>query len=213
MGVPNTLGQSARLSVCPSIRTHRTCPCSQSHRHRPAPHYPAVESSGTPARPAGRMPLCPGRPASRDHVDQFGAGRHGRGRRCRRGHGPCRRLPKRPVAGASTGAGSRRPENRSCSRCCCDPALPSCPLFRRHLAVAAVSLALVESARDVARREVELKWPNDRHRRATGKPGRAAPRGAGVATDCKVAGLLAESTSDGAIVVGAGVNVAWAPDG
>ncbi len=31
------------------------------------------------------------------------------------------------------------------------------------------------------------------------------------AGDEKVAGILAEATSDGAIVVGAGVNVAWAP--
>ena len=68
---------------------------------------------------------------------------------------------------------------------------------RRHLAVAAVSLALVEAARDVANVAVQLKWPNDLIIRS-------AP-----AADEKVAGVLAEATSDGAIVVGAGVNVAW----
>jgi BirA family biotin operon repressor/biotin-[acetyl-CoA-carboxylase] ligase len=98
------------------------------------------------------------------------------------------------------------------------------PPARRHLAVAAVSLALVEAARDVAKVAVELKWPNDLIV-AEGTPGNApagnAPAGnattgnatAGNATagERKVAGVLAEATSDGAIVVGAGVNVAWAP--
>jgi BirA family biotin operon repressor/biotin-[acetyl-CoA-carboxylase] ligase len=69
------------------------------------------------------------------------------------------------------------------------------PPPRRHLAVAAVSLALVEAARDVASVAVQLKWPNDL-----------------IVSDRKVAGVLAEATSDGAIVVGAGVNVAWAPE-
>jgi BirA family biotin operon repressor/biotin-[acetyl-CoA-carboxylase] ligase len=99
------------------------------------------------------------------------------------------------------------------------------PPARRHLAVAAVSLALVEAARDVAKVAVELKWPNDLIV-AEGTPGNApagnAPAGnattgnatAGNATagERKVAGVLAEATSDGAIVVGAGVNVAWAPE-
>lgn len=84
------------------------------------------------------------------------------------------------------------------------------PPARRHLAVAAVSLALVEATRDVASVEVELKWPNDLIV-ATGKPGEGAA-GAGVAADGKVGGVLAEATSDGAIVVGAGVNVAWVPE-
>jgi BirA family transcriptional regulator, biotin operon repressor / biotin---[acetyl-CoA-carboxylase] ligase len=74
------------------------------------------------------------------------------------------------------------------------------PVARRHLAVAAVSLALVEAARDVADVAVQLKWPND------------LIVGNGTAGDKKVAGVLAEATSDGAIVVGAGVNVAWAPE-
>ena len=70
------------------------------------------------------------------------------------------------------------------------------PAPRRHLAVAAVSLALVEGAKAVAGAEVQLKWPNDL-----------------VVDDLKLAGVLAESASDGSLVVGAGVNVDWAPDG
>jgi BirA family biotin operon repressor/biotin-[acetyl-CoA-carboxylase] ligase len=79
------------------------------------------------------------------------------------------------------------------------PSREELPPARRHLAVAAVSLALVEAARDVANVAVQLKWPND-------LIVRDAPAG-----DKKVAGVLAEATSGGAIVVGAGVNVAWAP--
>ena len=84
------------------------------------------------------------------------------------------------------------------------PSREELPPARRHLAVAAVSLALVEAARDVANVEVQLKWPND----LIVRNGTAANSTAG---DEKVAGVLAEATSDGAIVVGAGVNVAWAP--
>jgi len=84
------------------------------------------------------------------------------------------------------------------------PSREELPPARRHLAVAAVSLALVEAARDVANVAVQLKWPND----LIVPDGTAANRTAG---DEKVAGVLAEATSDGAIVVGAGVNVAWAP--
>ncbi|HXR23238.1 MAG TPA: biotin--[acetyl-CoA-carboxylase] ligase [Acidimicrobiales bacterium] len=84
------------------------------------------------------------------------------------------------------------------------PSREELPPARRHLAVAAVSLALVEAARDVARVAVQLKWPND----LVVRNGTAANR---TASDEKVAGVLAEATSDGAIVIGAGVNVAWAP--
>jgi BirA family biotin operon repressor/biotin-[acetyl-CoA-carboxylase] ligase len=90
------------------------------------------------------------------------------------------------------------------------PSPEELPAARRHLAVAAVSLALVEAARDVANVAVQLKWPND----LIVRNGIAANRtfGDGMAGDKKVAGVLAEATSDGAIVVGAGVNVAWAPE-
>jgi BirA family biotin operon repressor/biotin-[acetyl-CoA-carboxylase] ligase len=71
-----------------------------------------------------------------------------------------------------------------------------------------VSLALVEAARDVANVAVQLKWPNDLIV-ASGPAGDGTAGGA--VGDKKVAGILAEATSDGAIVVGAGVNVAWAP--
>ena len=67
---------------------------------------------------------------------------------------------------------------------------------RRHLAVAAVSLALVEGSVAAAGVEVQLKWPNDI-----------------VVGDLKLAGVLAESAADGALVVGVGVNVGWAPEG
>jgi len=80
------------------------------------------------------------------------------------------------------------------------PSAEELPVARRHLAVAAVSLALVEAARDVANVAVQLKWPND------------LVVGNGTAGDRKVAGVLAEASSDGAVVVGAGVNVAWAPE-
>jgi BirA family transcriptional regulator, biotin operon repressor / biotin---[acetyl-CoA-carboxylase] ligase len=76
------------------------------------------------------------------------------------------------------------------------PGYATLPPNRRHLVVAAVSLAVVDAARAVAGAELRLKWPNDI-----------------VAADRKVAGILAEATADGAVVVGAGVNVAWAPDG
>jgi BirA family biotin operon repressor/biotin-[acetyl-CoA-carboxylase] ligase len=100
------------------------------------------------------------------------------------------------------------------------PSREELPPARRHLAVAAVSLALVEAAKDVANVEVQLKWPNDlivgRVIAADATPGEAmvgdATAGDATAGGMKVAGLLAEATSDGAIVVGAGVNVAWAPE-
>jgi len=87
------------------------------------------------------------------------------------------------------------------------PAPEELPARRRHLAMAALSLAVADAAREVAGLAVQLKWPNDL-----------------VVGDAKVAGLLAETTSGGpggpaggpgggALVVGAGVNVAWAPEG
>ncbi len=75
------------------------------------------------------------------------------------------------------------------------------PVRRRHLATAALALALVEGARAATGAEVRLKWPND----IIG----CDP----VHGEAKVAGLLAETTADAALVVGAGVNVAWAPEG
>jgi BirA family transcriptional regulator, biotin operon repressor / biotin---[acetyl-CoA-carboxylase] ligase len=76
------------------------------------------------------------------------------------------------------------------------PSEQELPTPRRHLAVAAVSLALVEGASVAAGVDVRLKWPNDL-----------------VVGDLKLAGVLAESAADGALVVGAGINVGWAPDG
>jgi BirA family transcriptional regulator, biotin operon repressor / biotin---[acetyl-CoA-carboxylase] ligase len=76
------------------------------------------------------------------------------------------------------------------------PSFSALPANRRHLVVAAVSLAVVDAARAVAAADLRLKWPNDI-----------------VAADRKVAGVLAEATPQGAVVVGAGVNVAWAPEG
>jgi BirA family biotin operon repressor/biotin-[acetyl-CoA-carboxylase] ligase len=79
------------------------------------------------------------------------------------------------------------------------PSQQDLPLSRRHLAVAAVSLALVDGARAVAGVGVQLKWPNDL-----------------VVGDRKLAGVLTESPDGGlggALVIGAGVNVDWAPEG
>jgi BirA family biotin operon repressor/biotin-[acetyl-CoA-carboxylase] ligase len=79
------------------------------------------------------------------------------------------------------------------------------PAGRRHLAVAAVSLALAEGARAVTGVKLGLKWPNDL---IAAGPGHV---------DRKVAGLLAETTPGPGqgvgIVVGAGLNVTWAPEG
>lgn len=91
------------------------------------------------------------------------------------------------------------------------PPAPELPVNRRHLAVAALSLAVADAAHTVAGVQLQLKWPNDL-----------------VGEDAKVAGLLAETAGGAAgsggpggpggpggdaLVVGAGVNVAWAPDG
>jgi BirA family biotin operon repressor/biotin-[acetyl-CoA-carboxylase] ligase len=83
------------------------------------------------------------------------------------------------------------------------------PPGRRHLAVAAVSLAVAEAARAVAGAELALKWPND------------LVVVAGPLADRKVAGVLAETVAartpgpdpapTPAIVIGVGVNVRWAP--
>jgi BirA family biotin operon repressor/biotin-[acetyl-CoA-carboxylase] ligase len=75
------------------------------------------------------------------------------------------------------------------------PGAHGLPVAQRHLAVAAVSLALAEATKVVAGVEVELKWPNDL-----------------LSRDRKLAGVLAESAADGGLVVGAGVNVDWAPE-
>jgi BirA family biotin operon repressor/biotin-[acetyl-CoA-carboxylase] ligase len=80
------------------------------------------------------------------------------------------------------------------------PSREELPVRRRHLATAALALALVEGARAAAGAEVRLKWPND-------IIGIDPVHG-----EAKVAGILAESTGDAALVVGAGVNVAWAPE-
>lgn len=72
---------------------------------------------------------------------------------------------------------------------------------RRHLATAAVALALVEGAKMATSAELRLKWPND----IIGSDP--------VQGEAKVAGILAESPDGTALVVGAGMNVSWAPDG
>ena len=57
-------------------------------------------------------------------------------------------------------------------------------------------LAAVDATRSVAGVEAVLKWPND------------------VLVDgAKLAGILAQRAAGGAVVVGIGLNVAWAPDG
>jgi biotin-(acetyl-CoA carboxylase) ligase len=72
---------------------------------------------------------------------------------------------------------------------------------RRHLATAAVALALVEGAKMATSAELRLKWPND----IIGSDP--------VQGEAKVAGILAESPDGTALVVGAGMNVSWAPEG
>jgi BirA family biotin operon repressor/biotin-[acetyl-CoA-carboxylase] ligase len=73
---------------------------------------------------------------------------------------------------------------------------PTLPVERLHLAVAVVALAACDAASAVAGWRPLLKWPNDL----------LAPDGG------KLAGVLAEADLP-AVVVGIGLNVAWAPDG
>jgi BirA family biotin operon repressor/biotin-[acetyl-CoA-carboxylase] ligase len=70
------------------------------------------------------------------------------------------------------------------------------PAGRRHLAVAALSLAVTRAVEQLVGVKLSLKWPND----LLSADGR------------KVAGVLAE-VADGAVVVGVGLNVSWAPEG
>ena len=66
-----------------------------------------------------------------------------------------------------------------------------------HLALAAVALAGRDAASSVAGVDVGIKWPND----LVDAEGR------------KLAGILAETDGAGAVAVGIGLNVAWAPEG
>ena len=66
-----------------------------------------------------------------------------------------------------------------------------------HLAVAAVALAGRDAASSVGGVSCGLKWPND----LVVDDGR------------KLAGVLAETDGAGAVAVGIGLNVAWAPEG
>jgi BirA family biotin operon repressor/biotin-[acetyl-CoA-carboxylase] ligase len=59
-----------------------------------------------------------------------------------------------------------------------------------------MGLAIVDAARRVADVEAVLKWPNDV-----------------LIGDRKLAGILAQRAAAGPVVVGAGVNLAWAPAG
>jgi BirA family transcriptional regulator, biotin operon repressor / biotin---[acetyl-CoA-carboxylase] ligase len=58
-----------------------------------------------------------------------------------------------------------------------------------------VGLAMVDAAREVAAVGAALKWPNDV-----------------LVGDAKLAGILAQRAPEGPVVVGAGVNLGWAPD-
>ena len=71
------------------------------------------------------------------------------------------------------------------------------PAERRHLVVATVAVAAVRALEALdAGVQAGIKWPNDL-----------------VVEDRKLAGVLAEATGDGAVVVGIGMNLGWAPDG
>ncbi len=67
-----------------------------------------------------------------------------------------------------------------------------------------VALAAVDACRAVAGVEVSLKWPNDLLVTSRQREG---------VTDAKLAGILAERSASGAVVVGMGLNVGWAPEG
>jgi len=68
-----------------------------------------------------------------------------------------------------------------------------------QLAVSCVALAGRDAARSVAGVEAGLKWPNDLM--------------VGESFTEKLAGILAETDGAGAVAVGIGMNVAWAPAG
>lgn len=72
---------------------------------------------------------------------------------------------------------------------------PVLPTDRLHLVTAAVGLAAAEAAESVAAVVPDLKWPNDL-----------------LVGDAKLGGILAESALP-SVVVGLGLNVAWAPPG
>ncbi len=59
-----------------------------------------------------------------------------------------------------------------------------------------VGLAAIDAALDVAGVGAALKWPNDV-----------------MVGERKLAGILAQRTPEGSVVVGIGLNVGWAPDG
>lgn len=100
------------------------------------------------------------------------------------------------------------------------PSEAELPRERRHLAVAAVSLALVEGARAAAGVDVQLKWPNDlvfHDRKLAGvltESVGALPLSAVTLSDKQIKsqkGMPGTTNEDEALVVGAGVNVSWAP--
>lgn len=81
---------------------------------------------------------------------------------------------------------------------------PGLPASRLHLATTLVGLAARQACAQVAGVTAALKWPNDLLARAAGS-------GTTVG-DAKLAGVLAEGVA-GAVVVGLGLNVSWAPAG
>lgn len=86
------------------------------------------------------------------------------------------------------------------------------PGDRRHLAVAALALAVSTACSELAGTVTWLKWPNDvmapgcgaRAPSTSALAGRRAPLR-------KLAGVLAEVADTDALVVGAGINVSWSP--
>ena len=67
-----------------------------------------------------------------------------------------------------------------------------------------MALAAVDVCRDVAGADVTLKWPNDLLVTSRQREG---------VTEAKIAGILAERSAAGSVVVGMGLNVGWAPEG
>ena len=59
-----------------------------------------------------------------------------------------------------------------------------------------IGLAAVEATRRIADVQAVLKWPNDV-----------------LVGERKLAGILAQRSADGSVVIGLGLNVGWAPDG
>ena len=160
---------------------------------------------------SGRCPRSTVRRAAR------GAGRHGRRRRGHRagtsstsprpgartttcwrsaGERPDRSVLVADYQHAGRGRRDRSVDGDARGRTCSSRSSSTTCRRRRWSCPVACRLATVDACRRFTGAPLALKWPNDV-----------------LLDDRKLAGVLAQRTADGSVVVGIGVNVGWAPDG